>query len=67
MAIDKLDLLEQVGDKWVPTNTIAKSVKGNWHVIFGLLCILYRDGYVDMQEVRMSGTRNTILWRKKNE
>lgn len=67
MAIDKLDLLEQVGDTWVTTNTIAKRVRTNWHIIFGLLCILYKDDYLELQEVRMTGTRKTFLWRKKNE
>ena len=64
--IDKLDLLEQVGDVWVTTNTIAKKIKTNWHVTFGLLCILYKDGYVENQEVKMTGVRKTLLWRKKD-
>lgn len=65
MAIDKLELLEQVDDNWQPTNTIAKRMKANWHVVFGMLCLLYKDDHVDMQEIRFTGRRKTMLWRKK--
>ena len=66
MAIDKLELLEQVGDRWEPTNTIAKRVRANWHIVFGLLCILYKDNYIEYQEVQLGGKRKATLWRKKN-
>lgn len=65
MAIDKLELLEQLNDSWQPTNTIAKKLKANWHVVFGMLCMLYADGYLENQEIRFTGNRKTMLWRKK--
>ena len=64
MTIDKLELLEQVNSNWAPTNTIAKRIKANWHVVFGLLCILYKEDYVEYQEVQLSGKRKTMLWRR---
>lgn len=67
MAVDKLELLEQLNEHWQPTNTIAKKLSSNWHIIFGLLCMLYKDGYVDSQEIRFTGGRKTMLWRKKQD
>lgn len=67
MTVDKLDVLEQVNDNWTPTNTVAKRIKTGWHVTFGLLCILYKQGYVDLQEIQLSGKRKTYLWRKKQD
>ena len=63
--MDKLDLLDLLTDKWTPTNTMAKRAGGNWHTTFGLLCILYKQGYIDLQEVQMSGKMKSMLWRKK--
>lgn len=68
MGLDKLEILEQLNDSWQPTNTVAKKMKANWHVVFGYLCILYKDGHVDLQEIRFTGRRKTMLWRiKQNE